>query len=325
MPDVFLLGAGFSGAISNRMPDLKGLSKSLLQEVDLPPYVIALGNNVEYWMTYLSQPQPWVSEAGNLHHKAIFLDLTRCIDRIICDRERGAVEDGYPDWLKSLVNFWHDDQSSVITLNYDTLIERSRYFVKIGDNKSLPLNSIMTVPMPDVRRMSIVGSDPISTFKLFKLHGSVNWYYSGASSYFGETIYSAHVTGWDFPDDQIEQDSLNAASDKVPLIIPPTTEKVGFFQHETIRQTWAKAGEALLFASRVFCIGYSLPETDLSLRFFLANHRWGEPKVPLFLVNKDPKSLTHYRSLLSDHYEIRGDYVIPNDPIEKLVADLVLE
>jgi len=223
----------------------------------------------------------------------------------------------------SLINLWHENQTAVITLNYDTLIERARYFVKDANGDGLPLSSIYPVPMPDIRRTSgIFGSEKANTFKLFKLHGSVNWYYSGASSYFGETIYSAHVTGWDFADHQVELDSREAASDKVPLIVPPTTEKVSYFQHETIRQIWARAGESLLFPDRLFCIGYSLPETDLSLRFFLHNNRLGSRKVPLFLVNNDLKSPMHFRILLGDHYDIQDTYVIPDNPVVKLVADL---
>ncbi len=321
--DVFLLGAGFSKAVSNKMPVLTELSENLRRQVELPDYVTALGNNVEYWMTYLSQSHPWVSEVGNLQHKAAFLELTRHIDLVISDRERLAVEDGCPDWLMNLVNLWHEKQTAVITLNYDTLIERARYFVKDDTGNGLPLDSIYPVPMPDIRRTSVWASDKADTFKLFKLHGSVNWYYSGASSYFGETIYSGHLTGWGFPDNRVELDSREAASDKVPLIVPPTTEKVSYFQHETIRQIWARAGLSLMTPDRVFCIGYSLPETDLSLRFFLQHHHWGTKKVPMFLVNSDPKSPMHFRSLLGGHYDIRDTYVTRDNPVKRLVDDLM--
>ena len=191
MSDVFLLGAGFSKAISKKMPTLPELSAILKDEACLPDYVTSLGNNVELWMTYLSQPHPWVSESGTLRHKATFLELTMLIDRIITDRESEVVADGYPNWLPALVKHWDANRSSVITLNYDTLIERARYFVKDSNGDGLPLASLYPVPMPDIRRTMVVGSNPTDTFTLYKLHGSVNWYYSGATSYFGETIFSA--------------------------------------------------------------------------------------------------------------------------------------
>ena len=29
-----------------------------------------------------------------------------------------------PDWLSRLVRYWHNERATVITLNYDTLVER---------------------------------------------------------------------------------------------------------------------------------------------------------------------------------------------------------
>ena len=86
MSDVFLLGAGFSKAVSDSMPVMAELSAALRQRVELPHYVIALGDNVEHWMTYLSQPQPWISQADNLHHKATFLNLTQEIGTVLNER-----------------------------------------------------------------------------------------------------------------------------------------------------------------------------------------------------------------------------------------------
>ena len=80
---------------------------------------------------------------------------------------------------------------------------------------------------------------------------------------------------------------------------------------------------SLLLPDRLFCIGYSLPETDLSLRFFLQNNRLGSRKVPLILVNNDLKSPMHFRTLLGDHYDIQDTYVISDNPAGKLVADLI--
>lgn len=53
MADVILLGAGFSKAISQSMPLLNDLSEELKSKVSDVP-----GNNVEHWMTYLSQSYP---------------------------------------------------------------------------------------------------------------------------------------------------------------------------------------------------------------------------------------------------------------------------
>ena len=147
----------------------------------------------------------------------------------------------------------------------------------------------------------------------------MNWYYSGASTYFGETIYSAPVAKWGALDDKGEKQAQEAASDKVPLIIPPTTEKVGYFQHETIRLIWSKAGEALSSAGHLFCIGYSLPETDLSIRFLLKS--LVPEKTPLSIIDIDNNLPGHYRRVLGCTFEIDGQYV-GCDPLPPFVTEL---
>ena len=62
---------------------------------------------------------------------------------------------------------------------------------------------------------------------------------------------------------------LHIVGDKTPLIIPPVTDKLTYFNNETVRRLWQEASNALLVATRVFVIGYSLPISDLGMEFFL--------------------------------------------------------
>ena len=137
MSDVFLLGAGFSRAVSDHMPDLEGMSKILSDRVDYPPSVAGLTSNVEHLMTYLSQSQPWLGEPDNLENRAAFLRVTREIGSLLEERTREAVKKPCPGFLKTLVNYWHETQAVVITLNYDTLIERAIQHIK-GRTKRSP-------------------------------------------------------------------------------------------------------------------------------------------------------------------------------------------
>lgn len=248
MSDVFLLGAGFSKAVTDSMPLLNELSRELKKRLKLPKSVLTLGNNVELWLTYLSQPQPWLSEAENLRNRALFLELNQEIGKVLNERTYKAIKIRYPDWLCPLIKWWDAQKSAVITLNYDTVIERATLQIL----QLLNANHIYPVRLTDIRIRKPLYSleyEP-ATFKLFKLHGSVNCYYSGAASYFGETIYCSRVARWKgFLDD--EDRSMEDMGDKVPLIVPPTTEKVTYFQHETIRRTWGLAGQALRAASRL--------------------------------------------------------------------------
>lgn len=321
MSDVFLLGAGFSKAVSDSMPLLCELSSDLRKRLDLPKALSELGNNVEFWLTYLSQPHPWLPESANLRSRALFLEFGQHIGDVLNERTRAALGCECPDWLKKLVSWWHEHHVDVITLNYDTLIERAAGLINVRGNSRLSIQNIYPVALTEARRRDamIFGSDHVESFSLFKLHGSVNWYYSGASSYVGETIYYSGVAAWGESDDY-ELRSIAAASDKVPLIVPPTTEKVAYFQHETIRHAWALAGEALRKASRLVCIGYSFPFTDLSIRFFLNDARAAGP-TPLTIVNKASGIEAHYKNLLGDAYPVEAQFD-GEEAVKKFVEQL---
>ena len=74
--DVFILGAGFSKAIATQMQTMVELGEEvrerLSDEVDLASAIPAsLGDNIELWMTYLSQPQPWLREPDIDLHRSL--------------------------------------------------------------------------------------------------------------------------------------------------------------------------------------------------------------------------------------------------------------
>jgi hypothetical protein len=242
MPDVYFLGAGFSKAINKCMPSMKELSVKVMDGCGgtLPPPLMEFGSNIEMWLTYLSQPQPWLKEHFNLENRALFLRMSEVIGQVLNANTIAAVTEACPDWLTHLVRKWHTDKSKVITLNYDTLVERAA----TATLAKLDMRNLYPVPLTDVRRSFAWGVEQNDTFKLHKLHGSVNWYYSGASSFHGEVLYFNWVSPWGKAMDDNEQESRAAAQDKVPLIVPPTSEKTAYFQHETIRQIWLKASAA---------------------------------------------------------------------------------
>jgi hypothetical protein len=215
----------------------------------------------------------------------------------------------------TLVKLWHDQRSQVLTLNYDTLIERAaraiaadgkdgKNFVKASDVYGVPLTEASR------RNAAIISSEDIETFRLMKLHGSINWYYSGATQYLGEAIYYHEVSDWT-QTSKYERRGRAAVRDKVPLIVPPTTEKVTFFQHETLRLIWLIAGQQIEGATRLISIGYSLPETDLAMQFFLQSRAPKEP-IDLVIVNRDSKTVDRYRRLLGSSFEVSQPFAGPS-------------
>ena len=107
MPDLFILGAGFSKAIYDSMPTMAELSSAILEngeKVGLPVAELArLDNNIERWMTYLSQSQPWLKTHENDRNKAFAGQLREQIKEIIDDRTTSAARSGPPNWLSCLI------------------------------------------------------------------------------------------------------------------------------------------------------------------------------------------------------------------------------
>ena len=162
------------------------------------------------------------------------------------------------------------------------------------------------------------GSHPLDTFLYFKLHGSTNWHYSGRESFFGETIYYSDVTPWGRSNvGSQERQSLSVASDKRVLLIPPVVEKTTYFNNETVRHMWQDASLWFEAATRVFVIGYSLPKSDLGMRFFLAR---SAPigGTPIFIIDKDSAVLKRYRGLLKELDQIiKGEFICSQDAVVK--------
>ena len=324
MNDVFILGAGFSKEISMEMPLLNELSGLVRKSrTDLPLPQSSLGDNLELWLSYLSQPHAWLRESNNLRNQATALEISGAIGDVLEEREYQAVQDDCPDWFRNLTAYWHEQQSSIISLNYDTLVERAAGLIQTGENSHLSPGQLYPVEftMALRRNAMVFGDNQVETFQLFKLHGSVNWFYSGAAEPVGEVIYYTIVALWG-ADSSTEKRWRESVSDKVPLIVPPTTEKVRFFQHESLKRIWLRAVMSISEADRIFVCGYSLPMTDLAVRLFLLEGgAEASSKKPLYIANPDSQTIDRYQELLGHVFEVRDDYIGEN-AIKKLTEEI---
>jgi hypothetical protein len=135
--DVYILGAGFSRALSTAMPLMNELSlavsgygSSYGGPLTTSGMHTAIGNliqrNFEEALSYLAEPKPWLDECENQKDRVQLLELTRNIRFAVGRRQqvaREAIESGACDWIVPLFEYWHQSMAVVITLNYDTLVE----------------------------------------------------------------------------------------------------------------------------------------------------------------------------------------------------------
>jgi hypothetical protein len=311
--DVFVLGAGFSRAISPSMPLLSDLAQALME----PAEFLSFGGSLEQWLSFLAEDHPWLTSAENARQHATFLQQSSKLAAQVRVAQASAVAEGLPTWLAQLIDLWHRGRSTVLSFNYDMLVERAWTKVLGSGADGAPTAVYPIPPAPLLRRRGSAGVERPrpDTFRLLKLHGSLNWLYSGLAGTPSETVYDASSgAGWGAgPEDEEEHLDL-LAPDKVPFIVPPTQGKTAFFDHELIRAQWQMAREAVATAERIFFLGHSLPDSGGMLRSLLRAAARGKVLVP---IDTSETVVERYRSLRS--HDVVDEYVRDAEPIPSFV------
>ncbi len=266
---------------------------------------------VETLLSYYAVPNPSDDHIDALRKRIVTARLEQRIGSVIQCRE-GPMDplapSGSTELGQKLVDKWMEQESHVLTANYDTLVEQLAHVRNDTENSVL-------YPIPVVPSQAIMGHNPYGTInfpslQLYKLHGSVSWYTSQGESN-SDPIYG-----------YVEFGSGNFFSrkkllgDKRRLIAPPVHDKSTLLGHERMRNLWRQAKtNALAPADNLYVIGYSLPETDMAMRTLLWESRCLSKqdeqlrKIPLYIVNTDRRLSEHYDKMLGDYYEVKDTYL----------------
>lgn len=285
--DVFILGSGFSKDVGG-MPLLKDLSEGVLNCIgsissanqnqtesvkqhleDLPALI---QNNIEHTLTLLRATNPWRETAFSEFRRSLFRTLSNIIVEIIRREEAktNQVKIEVENALHKLIAHWNQKNATIITFNYDTIIERKALsLLKNERGNRIVVNDLYVGPFTNIlqRTVGTLSGTLEKHFDLIKLHGSINWYYSGNEDFSGEPIYFDPLFGEYSPESDVHVQKNK--TDLQPLIIPPLLDKDPYMNHSLLRLQWLKAYEAIIKAENIYIIGYSLPETDLTARFML--------------------------------------------------------
>ena len=220
------------------MPTMKELSEEVIARLESSGFPIqkalyAMGKNVELWITYLSQQHPWLREEHHYRNMALAADIRRHINELIIARTKRSMESPIPEWLTSLINQWHDQRAFVITLNYDTLVERAAHKIPINGHMGILAESMYPPYFSNIESRSgeaIWAELQTDTFSYFKLHGSTNLYYSGRQSFYGETIFLSKAPPWGTEYSEYELRSQMISGDKEVLINSSGNRQTHLFQ-----------------------------------------------------------------------------------------------
>ena len=317
---VFLLGAGFSRAVNPAMPVMQHLLVSLQEAaaVEQWPTASQFGLNravdLEAWLDSLVVAQPYRSDSENLEAAGLFRRASGWIGRHLTHVQEKVCESALPPKLVHLVAHWQDTKCTVISMNYDTRIERcvvqDRALLGLTDFADRAVNAVRAVPLPiagggdvggPIRRETL-----LDAFCFAKLHGSVDWQYPGGT---GRGL-AMFATGYDVS----EETPHEMLRQMQRYIIPPSFAKGPMFDHEIIRENWHVARRGLKRSRELTVMGYSLPPADTAVVQML--REYAPNKIVLLDKNRELKD--HYETLLEATVEI-PEY---EDPIWEWAASV---
>lgn len=317
---VVILGAGFSKAVHEALPSTDALGEKVRKRLDdvdqarLPAAPFEDGR-FEEWLSYLADEQPHLTEDRTLEARALLYRVTRTLRTVLSEAQAEALGSGAPRWLPWLLSVLHQKRATVITTNYDNLVEccveghhRPRgSFVNYShrmvneerildglprradllerQETELALDQIAQ-PGGRLGRM-LTGSSPIATFRLLKLHGSLSWYWVPGDPT-GSTLQR-----WLLPGLFGSPEETGTSSPRVgppglePFIVPPAALKSQYLRNPVVREIWRRAYQALTSATRVAIIGYSMTPGDTSFGGMVAD-ALGARDVKVEVVNVEP-------------------------------------
>jgi hypothetical protein len=224
-------------------------------------------------------------------------------------------EDGTPD-KDSLIAYLKSIQAQHIPEEvYGWIAGACLPYFSFGKEKfdQIHIQTLYHMPMQNINNRGggegvfTVSAGDYPNFHLLKLHGSINWYYSGTNKFPAEQLYSS------------DKDS-EPETDLSLFIVPPLLDKSNYYFHTSMNQLWFKAGEALRQADEVYFIGYSLPETDLSVRLLLNDSI--KPTAKIIIIDPSSKVGDRYKNCFETvNRKISFDYVTSERNVLELFID----
>ena len=324
---IYILGSGFSKAIIPEFPLLNDLTELIEQRLGASrSYVIkafqhnglldadkkftGVINNFEELLVFLYQNFPWKSEEDYHLYRAGYLHILKFLEEEFSILSEQYSEKACPQHLKQFILQLNAGLYPVFSFNYDTLLEDfalkalsdnpNCLKLRVGDFYQVPLSPVESRKdaIPPKSQMDHMFTR--TSFKLFKLHGSINWYIYNNNGQFGDHLYLVGNTSSD-----------DLKKDLSPLIIPPLIDKASLFKQNGLNIQWRDFASKVALADHITIIGYSLPQTDLAVKLLLSSSLVGENgvirKKKITVINKDTPSREEYFIKLFKGHDLTYD------------------
>jgi NAD-dependent SIR2 family protein deacetylase len=350
MKVIWILGAGASAAAGYPLVS-DFLTSAYLKRLDQCQELTGLNPSVS--LNYESEQRLIATYGADLNAA-----MSSCIDSSD-DSRRRRVNDfvvGIIDMVRRFhTDFWGlphvtafaqyvgASNSTVITFNYDTLLEEQLGFVHYSDladrrRRGTALNSkehAYTYGLPEGRYVNLfnwdglvdVGSgyvrsqtDAVGTVPIVKLHGSMGWYYCGrchillyqppSGGAVAELFFKSSVSG-PHPCPQCATTTTFEM-----LFVPPAHDR-RFLKTDLLDRLWERAEKELLEADVALIVGYSLPPDDKRARELLSRVSATNRKLTKVVV--DPRASATLERRFRD---VIGDCMVYRASFNQLMAYL---
>jgi hypothetical protein len=258
----------------------------------------AKGTSFEAWLSQIGEDQPYRSVEENLATRMLFLKMSTAIAGVMGSRQRSALQKAPPIWLEDLISVLHARQATLVSFNYDNVVECAVDGHCLTDRTGGGIGRAVTshdivARLPPLPPAILAEEIPIEwalpdqmkgrppaprrdadqvarSLRLLKLHGSLSWYWSPDDET-GVTLQRWRVPGiFGNPSPDDEEARLRGLPGRVPFIVPPTATKSSYLTNLVVRELWGRARRALAEAERLIVIGYSVPPEDQVVSGMLA-------------------------------------------------------
>ena len=272
------------------------------------PQLEAVFGFIDYFIQHNESLNAKYTNEKIIHIKEYLIKLIHYIVNLATDKDSRY----YNKFWEAIVEFSHN--SSLITLNYDTLLEQSFDLLNKRSNfidYCLPLMNYEKIPQLKNYNFWINPREPVKVdesknpipFKIIKLHGSLNWKYCNCCNQILLTPWDRKIElnrgkflGYTYPENEEYEFSCPIdGTEFQTLIMPPSYLKT--LQHPVITQLLGEASRELRITKKIVFIGYSLSNTDIHIKALFKKHIL--PDSQLIVVNPKKKELMelNYRSL----------------------------
>jgi hypothetical protein len=330
--EVLILGAGFSHALSpedmpltDELGQLAVVNARMIDDRRVHGGGQFSNGRFEAWLSRLAEDQPDLSTQENYENRALFHCLTRALHSILLLRQEATLASGPPNWLPELLSVLHVRGATVITFNYDCLVEygvMGHDLYRFGHGKhegEVLWSHVINDQPPFPPQPARYSGSHIRTFRLLKLHGSLNWYWTPRDET-GATLNRWELPGaWGNPEDQNDEERRRHLPGREPFIVPPAATKSEYYRNPLTREMWQQARRALLEARRVALVGYSVLPADLVVSGMIAE-TLSKSGAVVEVINREPEVVGERLGAIG----VRKDSIQVDASGDHAVADFVM-